>query len=53
MSPSFSNNGSIKDHCSSVNSSRLAIREVYQTIFEMASSLVGKSRLNCFEVFLS
>jgi hypothetical protein len=34
----LSNNGSIKDHCSSVNSSRLAIGEVYQTIFEMASS---------------
>ncbi len=33
----FSNNGSIKVHCSSVNSSRRAIREVYQTIFEMAS----------------
>jgi hypothetical protein len=34
----FSNNGAIKLHCSSVNSSRRAIREVYQTIFEMASS---------------
>lgn len=34
----FSNNVAIKAHCSSVNSSRLAIREVYQTIFEMASS---------------
>jgi len=34
----LSNNGSIKLHCSSVNSSRRAIREVYQTIFEMASS---------------
>ncbi len=34
----LSNNGSIKAHCSSVNSSRLAIGEVYQTIFEMASS---------------
>jgi len=34
----LSNNGSIKDHCSSVNSSRRAISEVYQTIFEMASS---------------
>src|SRR5688500_2945942 len=34
----FSNNGAIKAHCSSVNSSRRAIREVYQTIFEMASS---------------
>jgi hypothetical protein len=33
----LSNNGSIKDHCSSVNSSRRAISEVYQTIFEMAS----------------
>ncbi len=33
----LSNNGSIKDHCSSVNSSRRAICEVYQTIFEMAS----------------
>lgn len=32
-----SNNGCIKDHCSSVNSSLLAIGEVYQTIFEMAS----------------
>ncbi len=34
----LSKSGSIKDHCSSVNSSRLAISEVYQTIFEMASS---------------
>jgi hypothetical protein len=34
----LSNNGSIKDHCSLVNSSRRAISEVYQTIFEMASS---------------
>ncbi len=34
----FSNNGAIKAHCSSVNSSRRAIREVYQTIFEMASN---------------
>ena len=34
----FSNNGAIKAHCSSVNSSRLAIREVYQTIFEIASN---------------
>ncbi len=34
----LSNNGSIKDHCSSVNSSRRAICEFYQTIFEMASS---------------
>ena len=35
----LSNNGSIKTHCSSVSSSRRAIREVYQTIFEMASNL--------------
>lgn len=35
----FSNNGAIKAHCSSVNSSRRAIREFYQTIFEMASNL--------------
>jgi hypothetical protein len=34
----LSNNGSIKDYCSSVNSSRRAIWDVYQTIFEMASS---------------
>jgi hypothetical protein len=34
----FSNNGAIKAHCSSVNSSRLAIREVYHSIFEIASS---------------
>ena len=34
----LSNNDSIKVHCSSVNSSRLAIREFYQTIFEMASN---------------
>jgi hypothetical protein len=34
----LSNNGSIKDHCSLLNSSRRAIREVYQTIFETASS---------------
>ncbi len=40
MSPSFSNNGAIKVHCSSVNSSRRAIREVYQTIFEMASNIL-------------
>jgi SAM-dependent methyltransferase len=33
----LSNNGSIKSHCSSVSSSRRAIPEVYQTIFEMAS----------------
>ena len=33
----LSNKGSINNHCSSVNSSRRAIREVYQTIFEMAS----------------
>jgi hypothetical protein len=38
ISSLFSNNDSIKDHCSSVNSSRRAIREVYQTIFEMASN---------------
>lgn len=38
MTFAFSNNGAIKAHCSSVNSSPLAIREVYQTIFEMASS---------------
>jgi len=37
----LSNNGSIKDHCSSVNSSRRAICEVYQTIFEMASITFG------------
>ncbi|MCA1625938.1 MAG: hypothetical protein LC768_05775, partial [Acidobacteria bacterium] len=37
ISSVFSNNGAIKAHCSSVNSSRRAIREVYQTIFEMAS----------------
>ncbi len=29
----LSNNGSIKDHCSSVNSSRLAIREFYHLYF--------------------
>lgn len=34
----LSNNGSINIHCSSVSSSRRAIREVYQTIFEMASN---------------
>ena len=34
----LSNNSSINTHCSSVSSSRRAIREVYQTIFEMASS---------------
>ena len=34
----LSKSSSIKDHCSSVNSSRRAIGEVYQTIFEMASS---------------
>ena len=38
ISSAFSNNRAIKAHCSSVNSSRRAIREVYQTIFEMASS---------------
>lgn len=38
ISLAFSNNGAIKAHCSSVNSSRRAIREVYQTIFEMAST---------------
>lgn len=38
ISSLFSNNGAIKAHCSSVNSSRRAIREFYQTIFEMASS---------------
>ena len=37
ISSLFSNNGSINVHCSSVSSSRLAIREFYQTIFEMAS----------------
>ena len=35
----FSNNGASKAHCPSVNSSRRAIREFYQTIFEMASRL--------------
>jgi hypothetical protein len=35
----FLNKGSIKTNCSSVNSSRRAIREVYQTIFEMPSNL--------------
>jgi hypothetical protein len=34
----LSNNGLIKDYCSSANSSCRAICEVYQTIFEMASS---------------
>ena len=38
ISSVFSNNWAIKTHCSSVNSSRRAIGEVYQTIFEMASS---------------
>ena len=37
ISSFFLNNGAIKFHCSSVNSSRRAIREFYQTIFEMAS----------------
>jgi hypothetical protein len=41
----LSNNGSIKDHCSSVNSSRRAISEVYQTIFEMASIYFYQSQL--------
>ncbi len=36
----LSNNASIKDHCSAVNSSRRAICESYQTIFEMASSVI-------------
>lgn len=44
ISSAFSNNEAIKAHCSSVNSSRLAIREVYQTIFEMASSSILKPR---------
>jgi hypothetical protein len=39
---SLSNNGSITDHCSSVNSSLSAMREVYQTIFEIASSNLSK-----------
>lgn len=39
ITSSFSKRCFIKAHCSSVNSSRLAIREVYQTIFEMASNL--------------
>ena len=38
ISAVLSNNGSINVHCSSVNSSRRAIREFYQTIFEMAST---------------
>jgi hypothetical protein len=38
ITSSFSKRYSIKDHCSSVNSSRLAIREVYHSIFEMASN---------------
>ena len=38
ITSALSKSDSIKDHCSSVNSSRRAIREVYQTIFEMASS---------------
>lgn len=37
----FSNNGAIKFHCSSVSSSRRAIGEVYQTIFEVASSIIN------------
>ena len=37
ISSVLSNNGSINVHCSSVNSSRRAIRKFYQTIFEMAS----------------
>lgn len=44
ISSAFSNNGAIKFHCSSVNSSRLAIREVYQTIFEMASNKTKKNQ---------
>ena len=43
ISSVFSNNGAIKAHCSSVNSSRRAIREVYQTIFEMASRNFSKT----------
>ncbi len=39
----LSNDALIKAHCSSVNSSRRAIREVYQTIFEMASNKIGSS----------
>jgi hypothetical protein len=38
ISSVFSNNGAIKTRCSTVNSSRRAIREFYQTIFEMASN---------------
>ena len=44
ISLALSNNGSINVHCSSVNSSRRAIREFYQTIFEMASNY---SAINC------
>jgi len=42
ISSLFSNNGAIKAHCSLVNSSRRAIREFYQTIFETASSFISK-----------
>jgi hypothetical protein len=45
ISSVLSNNGLIKDHCSSVNSSRFAVREFYQTIFEMASSKAVLFRL--------
>jgi len=44
----LSNNGSIKNHCSSVNSSRRAIREFYQTIFEMASRIYQKYKIKSF-----
>jgi hypothetical protein len=37
MSSVLSKSGSIKDRCSSVNSSPRAVSEVYQTIFETAS----------------
>ena len=50
ITSAFSNNGAIKAHCSSVNSSRLAIREVYHSIFEMASRQKNDSAP---EVYLS
>lgn len=45
-SSAFTNNGAIKNHCSSVNSSPRAIREFYQTI-------LGTTSKCKHEVFLS